>query len=49
MHLSAWTDNWVSIPVDEELYYQKLNEKIESSTFKKVPVTGKVSDVKGTF
>jgi predicted dehydrogenase len=49
MHLSAWTDNWVSIPVDEELYHQNLNEKIESSTFKKVPVTGKVSDVKGTF
>lgn len=35
MHLSAWTDSWVEIPVDEDLFYEKLQEKIASSTFKK--------------
>ena len=29
MYLSAWTDNWVDIPVDEDLFYQKLQEKIK--------------------
>lgn len=48
MHLSAWTDAWVDIPVDEELYYAKLNEKIETSSFKKT-AEGKTMDVKGTF
>lgn len=28
IYLSAWTDDWVSIPVDEELFYKKLQEKI---------------------
>ncbi len=28
MVLSTWLDNWVKIPVDEELYFEKLQEKI---------------------
>ncbi|GIP40010.1 oxidoreductase [Paenibacillus sp. J31TS4] len=35
MHLSAWTDGWVDLPLDEELYYSKLQEKIQTSTFRK--------------
>ena len=48
MHLSAWTDAWVDIPLDEDLYYAKLKEKIETSSFKK-PAEGKTMEVKGTF
>lgn len=35
MHLSAWTDNWVDLPMNEDLFYEKLQEKINTSTFKK--------------
>jgi len=35
MLLSARTDNWVDIPVDQDLYYEKLQEKIKNSTSKK--------------
>ncbi len=38
MHLSAWTNSMVEIPFDEDFYYQKLKEKIASSTFKKTVV-----------
>lgn len=27
MLLSAWTDEWVELPLDDELYYRKLREK----------------------
>jgi predicted dehydrogenase len=48
IHLSSWIKDWVEIPVNEELFLQKLNEKINSSSYKKV-VQNKVSDVTGTF
>ncbi|MCF7853473.1 MAG: Gfo/Idh/MocA family oxidoreductase [Candidatus Pacebacteria bacterium] len=48
MLLSAWTDEWVDIPVDEDLFYEKLQEKIASSTVEKKTV-GKTMDVDGTF
>lgn len=35
MHLSTWTDNWVDLPIDEELYYQFLQQKIAESSNKK--------------
>ena len=47
MLLSTWTDNWVDIPVDEELYYNELQKRVESSNVKKSE--GTVMDVKGTF
>ncbi|RKL66907.1 oxidoreductase [Salipaludibacillus neizhouensis] len=28
MQLSTWLDNWVEFPIDENLYYEKLQEKI---------------------
>ena len=48
MHLSAWTDAWVDIPVDEDLYYEKLQEQIKSSTGKKA-AAGDALKVDGTF
>ncbi|WP_426447277.1 Gfo/Idh/MocA family protein [Paenibacillus sp. S-38] len=48
MYLSAWTDNWVDLPIDEELFYTKLQEKIASSTYKKVTRTIDDMDVSGT-
>ena len=35
MHLSAWTDDWVDLPLDEDLFHENLTERIENSTFKK--------------
>jgi predicted dehydrogenase len=31
MLLSTWTDNWVSLPLDEELFYTMLQDRITSS------------------
>jgi predicted dehydrogenase len=49
MHLSAWTDGWVELPVDADLFYDKLQEKIAASTFKKGAGDGKTPDGGGTF
>lgn len=35
MLLSTWTDDWVELPIDEDLYYQMLSERIKNSTLKK--------------
>lgn len=31
MHLSSWLDDWVDVPVDEDLFLEKLKEKVASS------------------
>jgi len=49
MHLSAWTDNWVELPVDEELFYEKLQERVKTSIFKKYNTESKTLDVKGSY
>lgn len=49
MHLSTWKDTWVELPIDEDLYYDQLQERIETSTFKKKKVENRTLDVKGTF
>ena len=49
MHLSAWTDDWVDIPVDEEQFYNLLQERVKTSTFKKKTVETKVLDTSGTY
>lgn len=48
MYLSAWTDNWVNLPIDSELFHSQLTEKIQSSSFQKGNVDSKTLDVKGT-
>lgn len=35
MHLSSWTDDWVELPLDEDKFYNMLQDKIKNSTVKK--------------
>ncbi|WP_339247885.1 Gfo/Idh/MocA family oxidoreductase [Paenibacillus sp. FSL F4-0243] len=48
MYLSAWTDNWVELPIDSDLFYDKLMEKVKNSTFQKETSESKTLNVKGT-
>ena len=48
MLLSTWTGSWVDIPVDEDLYYEKLKERIASSRHKKKAGEDRTLDVAGT-
>ncbi|QGQ95055.1 gfo/Idh/MocA family oxidoreductase [Paenibacillus psychroresistens] len=36
MLLSAWTDNWVDLPIDEDLFYEQLQARINESQSKKL-------------
>ena len=38
MLLSTWIDDWVDLPIDEDLFFGKLEEKIETSRFVKKTV-----------
>lgn len=49
IYLSSWLNDMVEIPVPEDLYYEKLKEKIGASSYKKTVSEVKVSDVNGTF
>jgi len=48
MHLSAWTDDWVDLPINEDLFYTKLQEKIKNSTFEKKNISNTTLNVQGT-
>ena len=48
MLLSAWTDAWVDLPIDADLFHAKLQERIAASTYQKEE-PGKTMDVEGTF
>jgi len=48
MHLSSWINDWVELPIDEDLFYEKLKERIDTSTYRKM-VRDVVLDVSGTF
>ncbi|WP_349408494.1 Gfo/Idh/MocA family oxidoreductase [Pseudalkalibacillus sp. SCS-8] len=49
MHLSTWTDAWVDLPIDENHYYEKLQERIAHSTYSKQRSESRTLDVEGTF
>lgn len=51
MLLSTWTDNWVNLPIDEELFYEHLQERIANSTTKKdkAYTGGQPADLNQTF
>lgn len=49
MHLSSWTDNWADIPVDEELFSQKLQEKIKNANLQKEVSETKTLEVEDSF
>jgi predicted dehydrogenase len=34
MHLSTWTDDWVDLPIDEDLYLAQLQERMRASKYK---------------
>ncbi|HEY3321193.1 MAG TPA: Gfo/Idh/MocA family oxidoreductase [Planctomycetota bacterium] len=48
MLLSTWTDNWVDLPINEDQFCSKLQEKIKTSKFKK-PGGGQALDLTGSF
>jgi predicted dehydrogenase len=45
MLLSTWTDNWVSTPIDEDLFYDELQKRINESTVTKPTNETKTLDV----
>jgi predicted dehydrogenase len=49
MLLSTWTDNWVDFPIDEDLFYAKLQEKIRESKTTKAAGEYRTLDVQGTY
>ncbi len=49
MHLSSWLDEWVELPLDEDIYIAKLKEKVERSTFSKAIGKVHTMEVKGSF
>ncbi|KQO15331.1 Gfo/Idh/MocA family protein [Paenibacillus sp. Leaf72] len=48
MLLSTWTDGWVDLPINEDLFYEKLQEKILSSDKHKDANSYETLDVRGT-
>lgn len=48
MLLSTWTDNWVDLPIDEDLFIEKLQENIRNSRSTKNPLESRTLNVSGT-
>ncbi len=49
MLLSSWTDDaWVDLPLDDDLFYDKLQERIRASTGKTREVKDVVEDLSGS-
>ncbi|MFA7204859.1 MAG: Gfo/Idh/MocA family oxidoreductase [Saccharofermentanales bacterium] len=48
MYLSSWLNDFVEIPVDSEMYYEKLKEKIKNSISRKI-VDEQITDLSGTY
>ena len=47
-HLSAWTGKTVSLPIDEDLYYNELMKRVAVSK-RKPDTVSRVADTKGTY
>ncbi len=47
--LSSWLDKTVTLPIDEDLYYELLQKKIQNSTAKKTVVEQIETDMESTF
>ena len=45
IYLSSWLNQAIELPIDADLYYEKLQEKINTSTFEKKSVTSVRLDV----
>ena len=48
MHLSAWTESTVTLPIDEDLYYEELMKRVKTSK-RKTNVVQVVGDTSGTY
>ncbi len=48
-HLSSWLDKTVELPIDKELYFKLLQDKIAGSKFVKVTREAVQSDMSSTF
>lgn len=48
MHLSAWTNETVTLPIDENLYYDELMKRVKTSK-RKTNVVEVVGDTSGTY
>ncbi len=48
IYLSGWTGESVTLPINEDVYYEKLQEKIKNSKTKP-EVESKISDLHGSF
>ena len=48
MHLSSWTKSKVSLPVDEDLYYEELMKRVKTSR-RKTNVVEAVADTSNTY
>lgn len=40
LYLSSWNQEWVTLPIDEDTYYEKLQEKIKNSSFTNLQTLG---------
>lgn len=49
IHLSSWLERPVTLPVDANLFHEKLQEKIAQSTSHKQDVSSKTLNVEGTY
>lgn len=49
MHLSAWKNETVDMPVNGDEFYALLQERIKMSKSKKAEASGVVSDISGTY
>lgn len=49
MLLSAWTDAPIDLPIDEDAFHERLEEKIKTSTYRKPSIEAGVMDVGGSF
>ena len=47
--LSSWLDKEIVLPIDEDLFYEKLQEKIKNSTHKKTVVEQVQQDMSSTY
>ncbi|WMJ23262.1 Gfo/Idh/MocA family oxidoreductase [Paludicola sp. MB14-C6] len=48
IHLSSFTNDWVELPIDKELYLEKLNELIKTSKTKD-NVVARLQNLEGTY
>lgn len=48
MHLSAWTESKVTLPIDEDLYYEELMKRVKTSR-RKTTTVEVVADTSGTY